>query len=180
MNAYLKFAYDLGVQRAREKFADNTSIRQQRQAPTWGLGGPLPSGFKAPPPAPPQRAAMTTQGLPPKSSGTGAAPAPQPTGGTAATRTIATTANTAARPITGTPGALGTDQGTAAGVSPKQHAWQQQANRTSAGDAPATVTAGKDIADVVSRGNKEMGQVLRDTSGSPGVPPALTKGDIPQ
>lgn len=179
MNAYLKFAYNLGVQRAREKFADNTSIHQQRQTPTWGLGGPLPSGFKAPPPGPLQRTPMTTQGLPPKASPSAPAPSTQPSGAPAmAAKATASTAGATARPITG--GAGGTEQGTAAGVSTKQHAWQQQAPRTSASDAPANIAASKGIADVVSRGNRDMGQVLRDTSGNPGAPPALTKGDIPR
>jgi len=122
MNPYLKLAYVLGTQEAQIKFAQNTMIG--RPAPTWGLKGPTPQGFKAPTPS----------------------PAP----------------------------------GTAAGVPPQQHAWQQQSGRTSAGDAQANITASKGIADTVSRGNPQQGQLLRDTSGNPGIPPALTGAQMPK
>jgi hypothetical protein len=52
MGNYLKTAYNLGAQAARDKFAEmNPGLAQQRKAPTWGLGGAAPGGFK--PVAPP-------------------------------------------------------------------------------------------------------------------------------
>lgn len=175
MNVHLKLAYDLGVQTAREKFAQGTSIRQQRQAPTWGLGGPLPSGFKEPPPPPLQRKPMTTQGLPPKSP---IRTSTAPTGQAGGTNTSgASSAQIGSPQATG--GTTGVSHNTAAGVSGKQHAWNQQAGRMSAGKAQANIAADQTVANVVSRGNREMGDVLRDTSGNPGAPPALTGAQMP-
>lgn len=171
MNPYLKFAYAVGAQAAREKFAS----RGSSETPAWGRSGaPLASGYKPPSPESLSRSPMTTQGLPPKSPlGTPPASAPTPSSNsTLATgvKSTATTADTMARPLSGT----GAVHNTAAGVDPNQHAWNQQASRTSAGDAPATVTANKDVADVNARGNQNMAQILRETSGNPGAPAALT------
>lgn len=180
MNGYLKFAYNLGVQIAREKYAGGTSIAHQRKAPTWGLSGaPMPPGFEPVPPAPPQRTPSTTQGLPAKAPSGGAAAARSSAAVTTTPTARSTTIGpgTTARPITG--GTMGPRQGTAAGVPEEQHAWNQQAGRLSAGDAQANIAANKDISSVVVRGNREMAQIIKDTGGDPGASPALTAAQVP-
>lgn len=127
MNTYLKLAYDLGVQRARVKFAQHTSIQHQQKTPTWGLGGKTPTGFQAPPPATAQAGAPPTTPTSPGSGPQKTAPKPGPAPATATQHTI-----------------------THAQVPHTQLAGQQQANRSGI-IPPATTRAKGDVADVVAR-----------------------------
>lgn len=133
---------DLGVPAHAKTAAPNPGSLlspQRQQAPSWGLGGPLPSGFKSPPPPPtPTAAPKNITG--PKPPAASPMPAPPP-------------------PVQNT--------GTHAGLPHTQHAGQQQAGRNIASQAPANTRAAGDVADVVARGNREMGKVLKDTSGDP-------------
>ena len=133
---------DLGVPTHAKTAAPNPGSLlspQRQQAPSWGLGGQLPSGFKAPPPSPTPTTAPKSIASP-KPPAASPMPAPQPP----------------AQNI-----------GTHAGLPHTQHAGQQQAGRNIASQPPANTRAAGDVADVVARGNREMGRVLKDTSGDP-------------